>query len=174
MIVALAGLPGSGKSTLARALALALPATVLDKDAVRHALFGPRRTTYSAAQDDFVVGLLLEAAAYLLRERPTEPVLLDGRTFSRRSQLAQVATVATSLGVPLHVIECACRPEVARARLAHDDAKGTHPATNRIAAYGEARTRWERIPEPKLLLDTEHPLDLLVRQCLDYLQPTPA
>ena len=41
MIVIMAGLPGTGKSTLAQALAQRLPGAVLDKDAIRAALFEP-------------------------------------------------------------------------------------------------------------------------------------
>ena len=52
MVVIMAGLPGSGKSTVARALAERLPATVLDKDVIRAALFAPAHVEYSRVQDD--------------------------------------------------------------------------------------------------------------------------
>ncbi|MGH3686885.1 MAG: AAA family ATPase [Pseudonocardiaceae bacterium] len=57
MIVQLAGLPGTGKSTLAAELVhrLAGHALLLDKDHVRHALFGPQHTLYTRGQDDFCV-----------------------------------------------------------------------------------------------------------------------
>ena len=62
MIVVMRGLPGSGKSALARALAQRMNAVVLDKDAVRAALFPGSTTEYTTAQDDFVIGLTSQAA----------------------------------------------------------------------------------------------------------------
>ena len=53
-------LPGMGKSTLARALAHRLPGAVLDKDAIRAALFQPAHTEYSLAQDDFCQEIMLQ------------------------------------------------------------------------------------------------------------------
>ncbi|MGH3789190.1 MAG: AAA family ATPase [Pseudonocardiaceae bacterium] len=72
MIVQLAGLPGTGKSTLAAELVhrLAGHALLLDKDHVRHALFGPQHTLYTREQDDFCVHTMFRAAAWHLHRTP--------------------------------------------------------------------------------------------------------
>ena len=84
MIVLMAGLPGTGKSTLARELAARVGASVIGKDEIRHALFSARDLEYSTEQDDFVMGIMLQAAAWILRKDPGRIVILDGRRFSRR------------------------------------------------------------------------------------------
>src|SRR5436305_14908098 len=64
-IVMLVGLPGSGKSTLAAALARRLPELrVLNKDAVRSALFAP--CDYSAAERTIAFASMLDATRYHL------------------------------------------------------------------------------------------------------------
>ena len=79
MLVILAGLPGTGKSTLARALAGRIGGAVLDKDIIRRALFAPEDIEYTAAQDDFVMDLMLQTARYLFEKNPARVVFLDGR-----------------------------------------------------------------------------------------------
>ena len=73
MIVQLAGLPGTGKSSLATELVrrLGSRALLLDKDRIRHALFGPEHTLYTRQQDDFCVVTMLRAAAWQLRHAPS-------------------------------------------------------------------------------------------------------
>jgi predicted kinase len=78
ILVVMMGLPGSGKSALARRIAPVLPAVILDKDAVRAALFPPAEIEYSLQQDDFCVEIMLQTAAYLLISWPilrTKPAL---------------------------------------------------------------------------------------------------
>ena len=131
MIVQLAGLPGTGKSTLAAAIAgrLGLACLVLDKDRVRHALYGTAHTVYSRAQDDFVVRLLHQAAERHLAGRADATVILE-RTCTRAYQVTDAAALAARAGCPLALIECVCPDHVARERLARGRDDG-HPAANR-------------------------------------------
>src|SRR5438045_3281710 len=94
MLIAMAGLPGTGKSTLARGLAEALPATLLDKDVVRAALFTPEQIEYSTEQDDLCISIILQVAGYLWRRYPGRRLILDGRPFSLHAQRAAVAAWA--------------------------------------------------------------------------------
>jgi predicted kinase len=167
MLILMAGLPGSGKSTLARRLAQEMGAIVLDKDRVRAALFPPDRIDYSARQDDFVIDVLLQTAGYLFEVDPDCQVFLDGRCFTRRSQVTQAARLARKAGVPIKIIHCTCRPETARQRLL----KADHPAANRdFKSYLALKAQAEPIALPHCEIDTDHELEKSVQQALKYLR----
>ena len=175
MLIAMAGLPGTGKSTLARALAEDLrvdgiEAIVLDKDETRAALFPPPTIEYSAEQDDLCVEIMLQVAAFLLRRDPEQAILLDGRTFTRRSQVAHVTAAAERLRTPLIFIECRCDDATALQRLTEDRAQGRHLAANRNAAlYLDLRAHADPLTMAHLVVDTDGPLEDAVRRCRAYL-----
>jgi predicted kinase len=160
MLILMAGLPGSGKSTLSRALAAELDGTVLDKDEVRAALFPPDDIGYSTEQDDFCMGIMLKVAGYLFRKDPSRRIFLDGRTFSRSYQLERATGFAEALGQPWRILECVCREETARERLAKDPA---HLAANRdFSLYLQVKSRFEEISLPKTTIDTERSFEACV------------
>jgi predicted kinase len=168
MIVLLAGLPGTGKSTLARALVPHLNAAILSKDEIRHAFFAPQDVEFSTKQDDFVMQLMLKAAAWLLKKDLTRIVFLDGRTFSRRYQIDEVVQAANRLQQPWRILECVCPEEIARARL--ESQTGEHPAGNRtFDLYLEVKSRFEPITLPKTTIETSQPLRDCVNQALGVL-----
>jgi adenylylsulfate kinase len=167
MLIVMAGLPGTGKSTLARRLARELPAIVLDKDAVRAALFPPFEIEYSTPQDDLCVDIILQVARYLLRKDADRHVIIDGRTFSRAYQVETVRAYARDLGLECVWIECVCSDAAVRQRLNRDVARGTHPAENRTyEMYLSVKARAEPIAGPKLVIDTEGDIDSAVAECL--------
>ncbi len=173
MIVQLAGLPGTGKSSLAAELVHRLEgsALLLNKDHVRHGLFGTQHTIYIREQDDFCVITMFRAAAWHLRHVPGAVVILDGRTCSRAYQVTQVRRFATRVRQPLRLIECVCADTIVEQRLVADIARGAHPATNRdVDLYRRLQANADPIPEPKLRLDTTQPLSECANQVLAYLQ----
>lgn len=155
-LVALAGLPGTGKSTLARPLADWLGARLLDKDRVRAALLAPEEIEYSRAQDERVM-----ACIHRMVERHAErgrwpAVVLDGRTYARRSQVEELRALAARIGAPLALIECVAAPETVRRRLAADAARGAHPAANRsVELYERLRAEAEPLELERLVLWTD-------------------
>jgi adenylylsulfate kinase len=170
MLIVMAGLPGTGKSTLARRLAQELPALVLDKDAVRAALFPPSEIEYSTPQDDLCVEIMLQVARYLLLKDADRHVIIDGRTFSRAYQVEAVRAYARELDIGCAWLECVCSDAVARERLDRDVARGTHPASNRTyQMYLSVKAKAEPIAEPKLVIDTEGDLDAAVAECLAHI-----
>jgi predicted kinase len=169
VIVQLAGLPGTGKSSLAHELVhrLGNDALLLNKDRIRHALFGPTHTFYTREQDDFCAATMFRAAAWQLRRTPGCVVILDGRTCSRAYQVTQVRRFAARIRQPLRLIECVCAETTIEQRLRADT---THPAANRdIRLYRRLQASADPIPEPKLCLDTDRPLGWCTDRTLSYL-----
>jgi adenylylsulfate kinase len=171
MIVLMAGLPGTGKSTIGRALADRVSGAVLNKDAVRHALFAGADVEFSRAQDDFVMDLLLQTAQFLWLRQPDRIVLLDGRPFSRATQVERVVHFAEGLQQPWRILECVCSEATARNRLQEQHSAGEHPAGNRnFELYLEVKNRFEPITRPKTVLDTDLPLETCVNLALNALK----
>src|SRR5713226_6435190 len=171
MLIAMAGLPGTGKSTLAHQLADECAGIVLDKDAIRAALFPAALIEYSTRQDDFCMSILFQVATYMLQNDPHQHVLLDGRTFSRRYQIAALEQLAEELKVPLKIIECICSDETAHQRLEDKRTMGVkHLAANRdYNLYLAIKARFEPIREPKLVVNTDEDLAQCLAECLAYL-----
>lgn len=167
--VILAGLPGTGKTALAEALASRLGGVVLSKDRVRAALFPGAAIDYSDAQDDFCMSVIVEAAAMIAATRTVPFIFFDGRTFSRKQQVLQIADAAATAGTEFRILHLHCPDALALERIAAG--RETHVAGNRDAElYFRVKANFEPITSPKLDVDTSKPVDECIIQCVKYLQ----
>lgn len=155
MLIAMAGLPATGKSTIAARLAHELDGVVLSKDQVRATLFPSPVLDYSSDENQISMDAIFHAAAYIHITFPQRAVIIDGRTLLRTFQVRDLLALTEPLGEAPRIIECVCTDDVARQRLEHDLASGTHPAKNRdFALYLRAKAQAEPIQVPHLVLDT--------------------
>ncbi len=124
ILVLMHGLSGSGKTWLARPLARRLWAVHLRSDVERKrraGLAALARSGSNVARDLYTSEA--SAALYEHLARAAEDVLAGGyaavvdATFLRREQRSRFAALAQRLGTPLHLVRCAVRDEVLRARL---------------------------------------------------------
>lgn len=164
------GLPGTGKSTLSKLLAAELRGVMLDKDVIRAGLFPEPWIEYSREQDDFCFEVLLEAGAYLIKkDMPPDFLFIDGRPFAQQYQLQAVMKWASELGCQTKIIYTQCSDQAAKRRLTEP-----HVAKNRnYAAYLKLKANFEEIGFPKLVVDTDEPLDSSLQKCLVYLRNQP-
>jgi predicted kinase len=170
MLIAMAGLPGTGKSTLAQHMADAFSSIVLNKDVIRAALFPIDRIEYSTRQDDFCMSIMFQVASYMLRNDPSQYVILDGRTYSHKYQVAALDQLAEELKTPLKIIECICSDQTVQKRLEDKVTVGAkHLAGNRdYNLYLTVKARFEPIREPKLVVNTDNNLAQSLAMCLAY------
>jgi predicted kinase len=172
MLIAMAGLPGTGKSAIASQLGKRLNALVLSKDEVRAELFPTEAINFSQEQDDLCMEVIFIISEYLLRANPGQNIIIDGRTFSKAYQIAQLLSRAESLNVKPIIIECLCDDSIVKERLDHDQDTGAHLAVNRTyELYLQLKAKAVPITAEHLVFDTsKEPLEKSVDRCLEYLK----
>lgn len=173
MILLLAGLPGTGKSTLARALAPALGADILDRDAIRNAIFPTRDLTFSDEQNALCSQILYQVAEFLLQRDPERILIFDGRPFSKAAQIDEVAKLAERVRTSLRIVLCTAPDEVVQARLTADlSAPSELPVDNRRDKYWRDKSVFEPITRQHLMLDTSQPVESAMAAVVQWLANT--
>lgn len=134
-LVLMHGLSGSGKSTVARELVQALGAIRLRSDVERKRLQGMTAIERSSsAVASGLYGLDSTDATYARLAEASRAVVQAGytaiadATFLRRAQRAQLQEVASTLGVPIAVIDVQAPQALLRERLASRVARATDPS----------------------------------------------
>jgi predicted kinase len=186
-VVVVFGLPGTGKSTLARALSRRLGFDLISSDVIRKQLAGISPTSPVTAEygsgiyrEGFTrrtyLTLLAEAEERLHKRRG---VILDA-TFRHADQRRLAVEAAARAGVRVLFIECCAPVEVALARIAERERRGSEISDANAAIYARQLQDFEtpdEIPEEsRLAVDTSADFDRAVAAVMRALasQPAPA
>ena len=149
-VVATMGLPGAGKSVVARAIEDQLGLRRICRDQIRAAMFPQCRYTYLEKRAAYRSLLLALEINCMLGVGS----VIDGMTFSRRSELDRVAEVTAKLGIVTIPLLIECPPELARSRVARDIAENRHIAADRTPeTVNDVIARREPAPEGTLVVD---------------------
>ena len=168
MVILFAGLPGTGKSFLANKLSAEIDADVLDRDAIRDAIFPERALDYSEPQNEIASQVSYLVARYLLEDNIDKKVILDGRPFSKRQQIEEVQQLTEDIGHRLYVVYCWAPDDVVERRL-EEDAHRMKVADRNMNKYRRIKQCFEPITLDHLQLDTTRPASELVQQIADYI-----
>ena len=163
LVIATMGLPGAGKSTLVRGLCGVLDLHVVDRDALRAAMFP--RCSYTAAEKAAAFRMLLAAVEVTCALGRSSVV--DGVTFSRRADLERLDAAARGYPVDTVALYLDGPPDLARARGAGDQAAGAHAAADRSPQLVDTvMQRFEEPPPSAVLLDATRPPEAVLAQAL--------
>ena len=163
IVIALIGLPGAGKSVVARALEDQLGLRRICRDAIRQAMFP--KCSYSFAEKRAAFRSMLVALEVNCMLGISS--VLDGVTFSRRSDLLRVDAVIRRFGFTPVPIYLDCPPDVARARIAEDVLNNRHLARDRTPEIvTEVLVRFEAPPPTALVIDATLPAQEVCRQAI--------
>ncbi|AVP97365.1 hypothetical protein C7S18_09235 [Ahniella affigens] len=128
LLIALIGLPGAGKTALAAYLEQRFQVRVVNRDAIRAALFPECAYTLPEKRAAFQALLLaIEVNAAL-----GESTVIDGMTFSRRADLEKVAALGERYGLTLAPIWLDIDPELAKQRITKDWETGRSMPLDRV------------------------------------------
>ncbi len=117
--------------------------------------------------------VIYESAAFILRKHPARHVVVDGRPYAHAYQVRDLLDLILNERIDYRLVECVCAAATARKRLEQDVQQGKHLAADRnFELYLKLKAEADPIPPPKLVVDTDQPLELCVRQCIEYIQDT--
>jgi predicted kinase len=161
-LVLVNGVPGAGKTTLAAALAGALPATLVSKDAIKEAL-----TSTVAGASPEALGAAAMEAAWTLTAAIDGTIVFDSWWFKPRDLSYAEAGIRRAGNPTVIEVWCDVPVRIARAR---------YEARRRAGDAPDAWTDWVARGEPlgivpTLHVNTERPVDVerVARQVIDAL-----
>ncbi|MBK8285842.1 MAG: ATP-binding protein [Ahniella sp.] len=150
LLIALIGLPGAGKSSVATYLASRFQVRVVNRDRIRAAMFP--ECAYSLPEKRAAFQALMLAIE--VNSALGESTIVDGMTFSRRSDLEKVSALAGRYGLTMVPIWLDIDPELARQRIAADIAAGQNSPLDRVPELVDSvLERFERPPPTVPVID---------------------
>lgn len=166
-VVATMGLPGAGKSVVARAIEDQLGLRRVCRDQIRAAMFP--RCNYSYIEKRAAFRSLLLALD--INCMMGVGSVIDGMTFSRRSELDRVAELVAKHGIVTIPLLVECPVELARERVARDMATNRHLAGDRTPeTVNDVMARRDPPPEGTLIVDATLPAARMCREAIALLR----
>lgn len=166
-VVATMGLPGAGKSIVARAIEDQLGLRRVCRDQIRAAMFPRCNFSYIEKRAAFRSLLLALDINCMIGDGS----VIDGMTFSRRSELDRVAETAARHGIVTIPLLIECPVELARERVARDLASNRHLAGDRTPeTVNDVMARREPAPEGTLIVDATLPAAQMCRAAIALLR----
>lgn len=165
VLILLIGLPAVGKTTLAKLLAGELGAGIIDRDVIGRSVFPSRYFTLSAAQVTCAGAICVEVARTIMAERDDARIIIDGFTFSRKSDIDMFVSVAEQTRYRLYLIECVADEAVVKKRIEADE-EGLNKQRD-WNKYVTVRDRFEPLDHVDLTVDLTDDPESACRQVLE-------
>lgn len=165
MLILFRGLPGTGKTTLIQAVSSQLEVIVLSRDELRARVIA--KPNFSEDEKRYVDSIIYSAAqSYLLAG---ERVIIDGMPFKNREKIDVFLHFAITYAIPWRIVECYCSEATAESRILEDMKKRRHVARDRtLELYHRMVREYRPIPYPRLMINTDLPIEQNVQKCLSY------
>jgi predicted kinase len=168
MLVVFRGLPGTGKSHLVRKLLESRPEfLVLSRDTLRASIVP--RPDFGPEEKSLVDDMIVRMTGFLL-DRGRD-VVIDGMALSSAARIQEFVEAARSRGTPVRIVECVCAEKTALERIGRD--RGSHLAADRgEGLYFEVKARFQAVPHPSLIVDTDRDTAEILDAILVWLDAT--
>lgn len=175
LVLLLVGLPGAGKTTLARRLAPAIDAVTLSRDDIRDAIFPEALLDYSSEQNQVGTDALLGVLGYLLAKPKPAFIIVDGKPFSRKAEIATVKQLVEASGARLLILHCIAPQAVIEGRLQRglSDARNVRAQRDPEKA-ARIRAEFEAIDLPHVVVDTSRDQQDVLALCLAAIESATA
>ncbi|MFV0335941.1 MAG: AAA family ATPase [Tropicimonas sp.] len=165
VVALLVGLPGAGKTTLARALRAGFGGQIISRDWIRDAIFPEAFLDYSQAQNQIGTDVMYQVLGYVLKHHRPRFLIIDGKPFSRASEIGEVLALGARCGARMRVIHCTAPLETIHQRLREGLSE---PVNRRAERTPEKATRvhaaFEAITVPHLRVDMTAPLETVLAE----------
>ena len=164
-LLQMAGHSGSGKTALSRAIDTETGAAVIEKDLIM-----------AAAQRCGIEVSHTGGLGYEVGYELTRSMLANGHSVIHDSAAYFVgirekgSRIARDTGARYYIIECVVSYEVAKARLhGRRPVQALHPTTLAEVDARSERPGTAPLTEPRLIVDTTRPLEVCLREALEYI-----